>query len=139
MNINSNRGQSIVEFALTLPILVLIILVIVEFGLMFNAQLTLNNASREGAREAVFIKGPDQDIEDVVIDYASSTLSNINYSHISVTPASMASRVRGEEIRVTIAYPYTFQFQFIGVLAGTRDPDNVYRRVLNAETAMRIE
>jgi hypothetical protein len=46
----SLRGQSVVEFAMVLPFLMLLILGAVEFGFVFNANLSLEYASREGAR-----------------------------------------------------------------------------------------
>jgi Flp pilus assembly protein TadG len=42
-----------VEFALVVPILLLIVFGIINFGVLFSQQLTLNNAVREGARKAV--------------------------------------------------------------------------------------
>lgn len=44
------EGQNIVEFALLLPLLMYILLGIIQFGFIFAAYLTLNNAVREGAR-----------------------------------------------------------------------------------------
>jgi hypothetical protein len=44
------RGQSIAEFALILPILATILVAILEFGMAFDADLALEAASREGAR-----------------------------------------------------------------------------------------
>ena len=44
------RGQSIVEFALILPILMLLMLGIVAFGQLFSYKLRLDNAVREAAR-----------------------------------------------------------------------------------------
>jgi Flp pilus assembly protein TadG len=46
------RGQSLVEFALILTPLLMILLGIIQFGLIFNAQVTITNAAREGARAA---------------------------------------------------------------------------------------
>lgn len=46
------RGQSLVEFSLVLIPLLLILLGIIQMGLVFNAQVTLTNAAREGARAA---------------------------------------------------------------------------------------
>lgn len=43
-------GQAMVEFALVLPILLLLLCGIIDFGWMFFNQLTLNNWCREGAR-----------------------------------------------------------------------------------------
>jgi len=44
------RGQSLVEFAVLVPVFMLILIGMLEFGLMFNHDLTLQYASREGAR-----------------------------------------------------------------------------------------
>jgi len=53
------RGQSIVEAALILPMLILLILGIVEFGRLFNYKLTLNYAVNEGAKAAAYRSSPD--------------------------------------------------------------------------------
>ncbi len=47
---SGDRGAAAVEFALVLPILVLIICGVVDFGRAYNANLTLTHAAREGAR-----------------------------------------------------------------------------------------
>ena len=49
----SEAGQSMVEMALVLPILLLLVGAIIDFGWLFYNQLALNNAAREGARYAV--------------------------------------------------------------------------------------
>jgi Flp pilus assembly protein TadG len=46
------RGAAAVEMALVLPVLLLIIFGIVDFGRMLNAQITITQAAREGARVA---------------------------------------------------------------------------------------
>ena len=49
---DTSRGQSVVEFALVIPIFLTIMVAIVEFALVFNAQLALNFATREAALAA---------------------------------------------------------------------------------------
>jgi Flp pilus assembly protein TadG len=49
---SADRGAVAVEFALLLPFLLLIVLGIIDFGRMLNAQETLTQAAREGARLA---------------------------------------------------------------------------------------
>jgi len=48
----SERGQSLVEFALVFTPLMLLLLAIVQFGFIFNTYVTVTNAAREAARTA---------------------------------------------------------------------------------------
>ena len=57
--VRSERGAELIEFALVLPILLLVFAGIVDFALMFQRFLTVSNAAREGARIAV-LPGYDQ-------------------------------------------------------------------------------
>jgi hypothetical protein len=50
---NKENGQALVETALTLPIFILILCGILDFGWLFTNQLMLNNSSREAARTGV--------------------------------------------------------------------------------------
>ena len=46
------RGAALLEFALVLPVLVLVLLGIIDFGLLNRETLVVSNAAREGARAA---------------------------------------------------------------------------------------
>ncbi len=48
----SEKGQSLVEFALVLPVLVMLLFGITDFGRAFHAYLTIDHAGREAARAA---------------------------------------------------------------------------------------
>lgn len=52
----NESGQSLVEFALVLPVLALLILGIVDFGMAFHGVVTVNTAAREGARQGVVLE-----------------------------------------------------------------------------------
>jgi hypothetical protein len=52
MKLNDRKGQAMVELALMLPVLLLIIFGITEFGRALYIENTLTNAAREGARMA---------------------------------------------------------------------------------------
>ena len=54
--LRQDRGASMVEFALILPLLVLLIFGLVEFGRGYNAQITLTHAAREGVRTLAVTK-----------------------------------------------------------------------------------
>ncbi len=62
------RGQSLVEFALVMMPLFIILLGIIQFGFIFNAYVTITNATREGARLGtvyVFVPGLSKSQNDL--------------------------------------------------------------------------
>ena len=58
-----DRGAAMVEFAIVLPVLLLILLGIIEFGRAYNAQVSIQAAAREGARELALGHSPT-DVEN---------------------------------------------------------------------------
>ncbi len=77
---NNQSGATAVEFALILPVMLLFIFGIIEFGvLMYNKQV-LTNACREGARAGVVVRSPrnqvneDAEIRATVLQYARDHL-----------------------------------------------------------------
>ena len=73
----NEKGQSLVEFALLLPILLLLLLGIIQFGIIFNGQITVTSAAREGARLAA-VGADDEQVKDRVEEAAVALLLNID-------------------------------------------------------------
>lgn len=71
--IKGEKGQSLVEFAIVLPVLMLFLLGIIEFGWLFNAKITLTSAAREGAR-IYAIEGNNQTLVEDAVNKATSNL-----------------------------------------------------------------
>ena len=61
---NRRRGQALVEFALVLPLLLLLLVGLVEFGRAWNLHQVVTDASREGARHAVLQSGVATGVRD---------------------------------------------------------------------------
>jgi Flp pilus assembly pilin Flp len=53
MDTRDQDGAAAVEFALLLPLLVLLLFGFIQFGLAFNTRIQATNAAREAARQAV--------------------------------------------------------------------------------------
>jgi len=51
-NLAKEKGASAVEFAIILPVLIMLVLGIVQFGVAYNKYISLTHAAREGARLA---------------------------------------------------------------------------------------
>ena len=69
-------GQSMVEFALILPVFLLILCGIIDFGWLFYNQLSLNNACREGARYAVVNTAENADTQ-AIINHIENLSTNV--------------------------------------------------------------
>ena len=82
MRWKKEEGQAVVEFALILPILILLIFGMIDFGWLFYNKIEVNNASREGARYAAVHwkeSNYESDTVSLVTTYASgSTVTVLN-------------------------------------------------------------
>jgi Flp pilus assembly protein TadG len=106
-------GAAAVEFAIVLPLLVLLLFGIVEFGLLLYNQQVITNASREGARYGIVSRTPrysDGEIEQVVRNYCQDRLVTFSGSTeqtvVNCSPAARNSF--GTDLTVDVQYPYTF-------------------------------
>ncbi|SJZ44641.1 TadE/TadG family type IV pilus assembly protein [Selenihalanaerobacter shriftii] len=97
----NQKGQALVELALVLPVLLLILFGIVEFGRIFHTYLVISNAAREGARKGV-ITNNDSDIVAAVERAANPSL-DLDGLQTNITP-SEAERGRGDPLRVEVSY-----------------------------------
>ncbi|MGE5615231.1 MAG: TadE/TadG family type IV pilus assembly protein [Bacillota bacterium] len=125
---NRIKGQSLVETALVLPVLLLILTAIIDFSLLFNNYLVIGNASREGARKAA-IGGADTEVISTIYN-VTATLDPAKLT-ISISPGE-AGRDPGDAVTVRVAYEYDMITPFMAaVLPGPFQ--------LEAGTTMRCE
>jgi Flp pilus assembly protein TadG len=111
--IRSERGAAAVEFALVLPVLLLLLLGVVEFGRVYNAQMQLTAAARDGARVMSINSVPSQAVADAkaaTIGSASALHPDIAADQIavSVSPSSTGVCAPGSVATVTVTYPLQF-------------------------------
>ncbi|PRY67504.1 TadE-like protein [Glaciihabitans tibetensis] len=107
----SEDGAVAVEFALLLPILVAMLIGIMEFGLVYNAQITLTNAAREGVR-TVAIEN-DQTAARADVRAAAVVLDPaVADADIRFTPTGTCAA--GVTATVTITYDYSYLTGFFG-------------------------
>jgi len=97
------KGQSLVEFALMLPILLMVMFAVGGFAILFYAYLTLNLAVREGASSLVH--NPKQSVSSVQATVLS-TMATLDPSQIriDVQPSDPAIWLSGVSIAVTGFY-----------------------------------
>lgn len=103
IHLKNERGQALVEFALVIPIFMMLLLGILQFGIIFNNYITLTDAARAGSRVAAVSRNdtcPACKAEAAVKDAANG----LDMSELDVQVAS--SWRPGEQVTVTAKYPY---------------------------------
>ena len=109
-NPKAQRGAAAVEFAIVLPLLLLIIFSIVEFGVALYDKAMITNASREGARAGVVLRNPKpskQDVTNVVLAYCQNYLITFGASNTpTVSVPSGVGGTFGTPLTVTVSYQY---------------------------------
>jgi Flp pilus assembly protein TadG len=96
----SDKGAAAVEFALVLPMLLLVIFGLIDFGRMLNAQITLTEAAREGARANAL---------------SSSVSSRVNLATQNLGPAGTVTYTVNQDCaagadNAQVTTKYTFKF-----------------------------
>ena len=94
----AESGQAIVEFALVLPIALLILCAIVDFGWVFTHELVLSTAVRNGARAGV-IYAEERDFETKVQNRVRSEADLCDARKLRVT-----ARYTGTDVIVSADY-----------------------------------
>jgi len=95
-----DRGAAAVEFALLLPLLMLLVFGIVDFGRALNAQITLTQAAREGARLAALG-------EPNVVSSTQAAATGLNPVNVTVTSCPAGA---GAGVNAVVQVSYTFSF-----------------------------
>jgi Flp pilus assembly protein TadG len=100
---NSRRGSALTEFALVLPLLVLILFATVETCSMIHLQQALKVAAYEGARISLIPGTTSANVEAAVKQILSDR--RIKNGTVAVTPNDYPSAATGSFIRVTATAP----------------------------------
>lgn len=136
------RGQALVEFALVLPVLLVLLLMAVDFGRLFTTYVSVNNAAREGAFYAAE-HAKDTPFDPTAYSDASRAAARrevnvqgqggegtLSFSgptcHVAGAPASTlncdaaaaSSSAVGHQVSFEVARPFSLLTPFVGDLFG---------------------
>ena len=95
-----DRGATAVEFALLFPLLMLIVFGTIDFGRALNAQITLTQAAREGARL-------DALGEPNVVTQTQGAATGLSPVDVTVTACPAGSSPTADAV-VTVSYQFSF-------------------------------
>ncbi len=114
-NIENERGQTMTELALILPILLVLLFGIVQFGVIFNNYVTLTDAVRTGARKAV-VSRLSSDPAKACTDQVRASTSQLKQADLTVTCTS--SWLPAQDVTVEATYPYEISLVGMTVVTG---------------------
>jgi Flp pilus assembly protein TadG len=133
-----DKGAELIEFALVFPLLLLVVLGIMDFGLLFQRYETVTNAAREGARIAVLPGYAQADVQGRVTQYLA--VSGLTAAPAVAYTAPQALNVGGACVTitgVTVGYPH--RYLFIGPIIGLFGGSGFATTTLTATARMRYE
>ena len=141
--IKDQKGGALIEFAIILPLLVILVIGIIEFGLLCYNKQVIANASREGARAGIVQRTDDDGntllsnaevgtlIEGIVQSYCSQRLITFGSNNPPTVVSNGMNGVFQQDLSVQVTYIYNFLVPVLFQLGTTK--------TLNAETVMKME
>ena len=129
-------GQAYAEFALILPVLLLIVLGIVQFGSAFQTYITLTDATRVGARQAAVSRSlPAADRVPTIKSKMNAAAVSLDTSKmtITITPWDPVNNVEDwvPSGDVTVRASYPFKINLFGLV--------IFDTSINSRTTERVE
>jgi Flp pilus assembly protein TadG len=123
---SSQRGDSIVELALLAPLLMLMLFGVLEMGRVVDAWIVVNNAAREGAREAALAYPDSQTIttaQSAALAYLTSGLaprgdiSSMSVPSVQLTTDSVMVTAQADVQLYTPIFQHMLGGQVVHVVA----------------------
>ena len=136
--LRSDRGAELIEFALVLPVLLLVLGGILDMGFLFNNYAVVTNAAREGARMAAVPGWEEDEVKARVTAYIQG--AGLTLAGVTTTVQPVAVDVGGRTInsvKVVVSYPYNYLI--LGPLAQLIQGGAVANVTLKAAATMRAE
>lgn len=111
------RGQALVEFAVVLPVFILMLSGMLDFGFMLYSRMTVINAAREGARAAI-TAADRTTVPSVAQGAAQNAATGLVVASMTVTTtcvpivsascnwSTKTSSQAGDGVKVTVSYTY---------------------------------
>lgn len=130
------EGAVTIEFAIIVPVLLLLMVGGMDLGHMYYMQHVITTASREGARYAAkYTVSPNDPTSSDISDYVKSS-SGLNYNSFNLNDLVVSGSYTGVSPNkiVTVTVQADKHWWIIGSLPGMTDP-----KTLTATTAMSVE
>ena len=122
MNKLNEHGAVATEFAILLPVLLLIVFGTIEFGMMMYGREVVTNATREGARYGIVAQSPPVSSGEM-ITVATNYLTGTGVSPSSVTfSVPTCCGATGTPVTLAATYRYPWLIPYIPTMLGVPSP-----------------
>jgi len=112
-----HKGQSLVEFALILPILLILVLGAMDIGRLFFTKTVITNAAREGANHLAYHPADIAGMQAVIAQEANS--STLEYADLNITTDPITGCcLTGQPVTVTVSTTVDLIYEDILALLG---------------------
>ena len=115
-----------VEFVLVAPILLIVLLGILQFGIVLHDYISVTNAADAAARKAS-VTDTQADAQSLVIATARSAAPDLNVSNLGVTVSPGSPWSQGQDVTVTVSYPYSVNVLGVVIMSGNLQGKTVTR------------
>jgi len=119
--LRSSRAQALAEFAISLPILLLIVAITVDFGRAYYFDLSIRDAAFAAARYAGMNPFDDPGIKQAAVNAAPTGV--LATTNVTITTPIVAgcdgSRVSGCPMQIAVTYVFSPITPFISALTGS--------------------
>ena len=138
---HGQSGQTLVEFSLILPIFLLLLFALVDFGRGFYTWQVVTNAAREGARAAA-VQSDSATVDQKLYGsfctaWPTASSCALDTTKITVTKTNIQGP-RGAQATVAVHYNFSFVTP-IGPLLALVGGSSVSAPTISATTSMRLE
>lgn len=113
----SEQGQALVELAMVLPILLLLLFGIIEYGRIMSAGLVVTHSARDAARFGSVGATDSEIIDRIRTKTAAALYDTSNPAKLSINIVRTMDS-GGDDIRVDVSYPVTLYMPIISSIAG---------------------
>jgi len=111
MMLRSRAGSELIEFALVLPMLLILLFGMIGFGIALYDKSVVTTASREAARAGIVLKTPrltQGEVEAIAEAYCGGKVITFGGSSACRADAAGAAGASGADLSVTVEYDYSF-------------------------------
>ncbi len=107
--VRSERGQALIELAFILPVMLVFLLALVDFGLALDRREVIQHAVREGARKGA-VGYSVSAIVDETVNQSEGVLSSgdVSVCYVDGPDANATAGDAGDNVRVNVTYAYHF-------------------------------